>query len=269
MWRRILFLWTIAIPIPTAAAAQPLPPNDAGVTMGHWHLNTRDLAATKGLFVTLGGTALRIDDTDVVRFRGVDVYLHLDGEAPPPAGGTVGTVVNHVGFTVPDIQRAAEEWKARGVPVQPGDTGRVDQLWITTPDQVRIEILVNPGQVLPIQNHHVHFWLPQEDIAEMQAWYARVLGAEPGMRGRFPAADLPGVNLSFAPIGERGAGTRGRALDHIGFRVENLAEFVTELEASGIELDRPYRRNPRTGGGSAFLYDPWGTYIELTDMVAP
>ena len=29
--------------------------NDAGVTMGHWHLNSRDIEANKKIFVALGG----------------------------------------------------------------------------------------------------------------------------------------------------------------------------------------------------------------------
>ncbi len=37
------------------ALAQPYTPNEAGVTMGHWHLNSRDVAANKKIFVGMGG----------------------------------------------------------------------------------------------------------------------------------------------------------------------------------------------------------------------
>jgi hypothetical protein len=30
-------------------------------------------------------------------------------------------------------------------------------------------------------------------------------------------------------------------------------------------LDRPYTVNPQSGVGLAFIYDPWGTYIELNE----
>ena len=59
--------------------------------------------------------------------------------------------------------------------------------------------------------------------------------------------------------------TRGRVLDHIGFDVQNLEAFTKKLEAAGIKLDRPLTRNPQTGGALAFIYDPWGTYIELNE----
>src|SRR4030095_1513959 len=90
------------------AWAQAFPPNETGVTMGHWHLNTRDIEANKKIFVTMGGTAMKAGNFDVVRFPGVIVYLHqnLQNKVPPPTGGTVGSVVNHVGFIVQNLQQA-------------------------------------------------------------------------------------------------------------------------------------------------------------------
>ena len=96
------------------AWAQAFPPNETGVTNGHWHLNTRDIEANKKIFVTLGGTAQKAGNFDVVRFPGVVVYLHQNN-APPPTGGTVGSVVNHVGFIVPNTQQAVAKWKAAGI----------------------------------------------------------------------------------------------------------------------------------------------------------
>ena len=40
--------------------AQPMPFNDAGVTMGHWHLNSRDVEANKKIFVAMGGVVMLI-----------------------------------------------------------------------------------------------------------------------------------------------------------------------------------------------------------------
>jgi hypothetical protein len=86
-----------------AAWAQAYPPNEAGVTMGHWHLNSRDVDATKKILVAMGGTAIKPGDFDIVRFPGVAVYLHLRAGSPAAAGGTVGSVVNHVGFAVKNV----------------------------------------------------------------------------------------------------------------------------------------------------------------------
>jgi extradiol dioxygenase family protein len=53
-------------------------------------------------------------------------------------------------------------------------------------------------------------------------------------------------------------------LDHIGFEVRNLAAFCKKLEANGVKFDIPYAKQS-SGIASAFLTDPWGTYIELTE----
>ena len=269
MTRLISVLWMISILAVGTAWAQSFPPNEAGVTMGHWHLNTRDVEANKKILAAMGGTAIKAGNFEVVRFPGVTVYLHLNPGAAPPAGGTVGTVVNHVGFIVQNIPESIARWKAAGVPVLPGNNGRADQAFVVTPDELRIEILEDKNQKFPIQHHHVHFFVPESSIPEIQAWYSKTFGAKPGMRGQNKAADLPGVNLTFSSTDMPAVTTKGRVLDHIGFDVKNLEAFCKKLEASGIKLDRPYTKNQQTGGALAFIYDPWGTYIELNERPNP
>ena len=259
-------MWTLA---PGTAWAQAFPPNGAGVTMGHWHLNTRDVEANKKIFVAMGGTAIKAGNFEVVRFPGVLVYLHQAAGAPPPTGGTVGTVVNHVGFLVQNVQESAARWKAAGVPVLPGGNNRTDQAFVVTPDELRIEILEDKNQKFPIQHHHIHFNVPEAAIPEIQAWYAKTFGAKPGMRGQNKADDIPGANLTFSAATMPTVTTKGRVLDHIGFDVKNLEAFCKKLEAAGIKLDRPYTKNPQTGGALAFIYDLWGTYIELNERPNP
>jgi len=259
-------MWVLAA---GTASAQAFPPNEAGVTMGHWHLNTRDVEANKKIFVAMGGTSLKAGNFEVVRFPGVIVYLHQAAGAPPPSGGTVGTVVNHVGFIVQNTQESVAKWKAAGVPDQPGAAGRTDQAFVVTPDELRIEILEDKNQKFPIQHHHIHFWVPESSIPQIQAWYSKTFGAKPGMRGQNQAADLPGANLTFSKTDMPTVTTKGRVLDHIGFDVKNLEAFCKKLEANGIKLDRPYTKNPQTGGALAFITDPWGTYIELNERPNP
>jgi hypothetical protein len=64
-------------------------------------------------------------------------------------------------------------------------------------------------------------------------------------------------------------GTKGRSIDHIGFDVQNLEEFVAGLEKRGIKIEAPIRQVPNSKVKVAFLTDPWGTYIELTEGLAP
>ena len=151
--------------------------------------------------------------------------------------------------------------------VLPGGAGRTDQAFVETPDGVRIEILENKDQKFPIQSQHVHFNVPESEIPKMQAWYAAWFGAVPGKRGANIAADLPGINLSFSKAmdDKPQVTTKGRTLDHIGFDVKNLEAFLKRYEAAGGKIDRPYTKNAQSNTALAFIYDPWGTYIELNE----
>jgi len=260
-------LWVIALLVPAAASAQPFPVNAAGVTNGHWHLNSRDVEANKKMLVAMGGTLVNAGNFQIVRFPGVLVYLNQAAGAAPANGGTVGSVVNHVGFTVRNTPEAVAKWKAAGVNVLPGGAGRTDQAFVETADGLRIEILENKDQKFPIQSHHVHFNVPESEIPKIQAWYSTWFGAVPGKRGTNIAADLPGINLSFSKSMNDAVQvtTKGRVLDHIGFDVKNLQGFLQKYEAAGGKLDRPYTRNEQTNSALAFITDPWGTYIELNE----
>ena len=266
--RKFLFvLSAIALLTPAVTWAQPFPVNAAGVTNGHWHLNSRDVQATKKMLVAMGGVPSKPGEAETATFPGVVVRLSLNAPPGPPSGGTVGSVVNHVGFIVQNTQASVAKWKAAGVNVLPGAPGRTDQAFVETPDGLRIEILENKDQKLPIQSHHVHFNIPESEIPKMQAWYAAWFGAVPGKRGANIAADLPGINLSFSKSMNDmpQVTTKGRVLDHIGFDVKNLEAFLKKYEAAGGKIDRPYTKNAQTGTALAFITDPWGTYIELNE----
>ena len=246
------------------ASAQPLPFNEAGVTNGHWHLNSRDVAANEKIFVGMGGKAFQAGGRHRVLFPGVMIILDAAPGTPPPSGPTQGSVVNHVGFIVRNVQEQVARWKAAGVPVLPGNEGRLDQAFVTTPDGLRIEILENKNQSMPIQSEHVHFFLPEAAVAQSQEWYGKIFGAKAGLRNKAPVADLPGLQLRFNKADTAQAPTKGRVLDHIGFDVKNLKAFIKKLEANNIKLDRPYSVNDM-GVGIAFITDPWGTNIEINE----
>ena len=70
----------------------------------------------------------------------------------------------------------------------------------------------------------------------------KAFGAKPGMRGSFVAADLPGVNLTFSPAPAPVVGTRGRAVDHIGFEIRGLEAFVKTSGKTGLHIFVPIER---------------------------
>ena len=146
--------------------------------------------------------------------------------------------------------------------VLPGNNNRPDQAFVETPDGVRIEILEDKTQSMPVRNEHVHFFLPENEIPKAQAWYAKTFGGKPGTRNNGPVVDLPGVQLRFNKADAKQAATRGRVLDHIGFDVKDHAAFVKKIQAEGIKLDEPVRKSP-TGSTITYITDPWGTRIEI------
>src|SRR5262249_17037389 len=135
--------------------------------------------------------------------------------------------------------------------------------FVMAPDETKIEFAENKSLTRQIAVHHVHFATP--DVAAMKAWYVKVFGAKPGWRGSFEAADLAGGNLTFSGSKEPVAPTRRHALDHIGFEIEDLKGVCRQLEGKGITLDSGYNYSDAVKLGVAFVTDPWGTRIELTE----
>jgi len=231
--------------------------------MGHWHIaakDAKDVEADKKLFLAMGGKLFMPGGNPLIMFPGVYVNLVLQDEKGK--GGTEGSVVNHVGFIVDNVQKRVAQWKAAGVAVLPGTNNRLDQAFVVTPDGVRMEILEDKTQAVPVRNEHVHLWVPESELPKAQAWYAKTFGGKTGERNGAPVVDLPGVQIRFAKADAKQAPTRGRVLDHIGFDVQDHAAFVKKLQADGIKLDEPVRKSA-AGNTITYITDPWGTRIEI------
>src|SRR5580700_6289700 len=253
-------LWLALMMATGTSAAQLAPFNEVGVTMGHWHFASRDVQANKKIFVAMGGTPLP-GGNETVSFPGIRINLTLGNE--PGSGESVGSVVNHVGFIVKNVQEQVANWKANGVPVLPGSNNRLDQAFVVTPDGVHIEILEDKTQTMPIRHEHVHFYLPESEIPKAQAWYAKTFGGKAGTRNNAPVVDIPGAQLRFTKADAKQAPTQGRVLDHFGVDVKDHAAFVRKIESEGIKLDEPPRKNEATGSTIAYITDPWGARIEV------
>src|SRR5207342_156805 len=195
----------------------------------------KDRDANRKILVAMGGVYQKYGMFDLVKFPGLIIFLNLGPTTPPPAGGSVGSVVNHVGFLVPNIQDAVAKLKAAGVDVLPSTNGRLDQAFVVTPDGVRIAIVEDKAQTVPIKPNHAHLFVPEAEIPKIQAWYVKYFGAKASVRGDNAAAELPGVSLFFAKSDTPLAGTHGRTLDHIAFEVKNLEAFMKKLEADGVK----------------------------------
>ena len=253
------------------ARAQLVEPNQLGVRMGQVHLAVKDVAAQKHFWVSvMGGTLVKNGPLELIQFPGVFIVLSKADAAAPPAG----SIVNHFGFVVKDMPGALAKWKTANIMVEP--TENPNEVYVIAPDGIRLEVYGEPALPTPVSMNHIHFY--PVDIPAIKAWYVKAFGANPGRRPciaclsqprMIEADDLPGVNLSFSPGTTPPAPTKGRAIDHIGFEVTNLEGFVSGLEAQGFRIEGPIRLLPNTTIKVAFLTDPWGTYIELTEGLAP
>jgi catechol 2,3-dioxygenase-like lactoylglutathione lyase family enzyme len=256
---------SLAMLIPARATwAQLAPPNDAGVSMGHVHLVVADLEAGKKFWTAMGGVPGKLGMNETFKFPGVLILLRKGD----PSGGSVGSMVNHIGFHVPNTAEALAKWKAAGLKAEAGQNP--GQAWLYTPDDLtKVEILEDKTQTVPIAFHHVHFFVQDaagaSNVLEMQSWYAKIFGAKPGKRGPFDAADVPGANLTFSKSDTATVPTKGRSLDHIGFEIKDLEAFCKKAEANGVKFDMPFTKRPDLGIALAFITDPWGTYIELNE----
>ena len=263
--RRTFVALLFASTLSAGAAAQPAPFNEIGVTMGHWHLISKDVEANKKLFLAMGGKLYMPGGNPLIMFPGLYINLVLGTEKGD--GATVGSVVNHVGFIVDNVQQRVAQWKGAGVDVLPGNNNRLDQAFVVTPDGVRIEILEDKTQAMPIRNEHIHLSLTEAEIPKAVAWYAKTFGGKTGTRNNAPVVDLPGVQIRFARADTMQARTRGRVLDHIGFDVKDHAAIVKKIEAEGIKLDEPVRKSA-AGNTITYITDPWGTRIEIVQRAS-
>ena len=274
---RSVFCLILSIFFSASASAQLNLADSNPIVYGHHHVNATDVAAHNRFWVEgLGGTIKQVGDAkrEVIGFPNVLVFL----TAKAPTGGTRGSVVNHVGFETTDIYSAVSHLTSMGYAMiteteLPNSYTVIDGIgkreggntiaYVQGPDDIKVELIENKANSQSIQLHHIH-WAAADGDA-MRAWYSDIFLAAPGSRIGQPAADLPGINLTFAPDSTELAPTRGRVLDHIGFEIKDLESFCRLLEAKGIVFDVPYREVPSLGIAVAFFTDPWGTYIELTE----
>ena len=265
------------------ASAQLLAAKDGPIVYGHHHVNASDVEAHKKFWTTIGGTVAVVGTNKLEVIRFPNAWLFMRTQAPKVPGGSKGSTVNHIGFSVPELQATLDRVRAAGyrivtaqeAPSQyqvKGDiatSGPTQLAYVMGPDDVKVELIETRGQTAAAVSHHVHFFGQQNEA--MRDWYVKVFGAAAAPaapNALFVVATLPGVRLNFSPSPEPVVGTTGRSLDHIGFEVKDLASFIKKLEAEGIKPTVTYRRIEALDTAIAFIQDPWGTLIELSDGLA-
>lgn len=278
--RHLLTLVCLAALIlcPASSAAQLIAAKDGAVVYGHHHLNVTSAAAHTAFLVdALGGVPVTVAGRTIIRFPNVLVFMREQA----PTGGSIGTTADHLGLSLPNLEPVIARLKAGGYrmitrEVVPADWSVTDDItrnpaggnpiaFVLGPDDLKVELVQASAQRTPVALQHVHFHGPERE--RMQVWYIKVLGAEAGPMapgGRFLTATLPGVSLHFSASTTPLVGTKGRVVDHVGFEVDGLPALLKRLETLGVTAEN-VRRVPELGIDIAFITDPWGTFIELTE----
>ena len=256
--------------------AQTAPPNAAGISIGHIHLVVPDPAAAQKVWMdVLGGTAAKAGPLTMVKYPNAFVIFTTAPDAAMREG-TDGSTVNHVGFSVKSF--AATKMKAQAAGLAVRDLTANVQAFVTFPGNVTVEIQEDPA--LASDTEFSHFHLSATDPNAARAWYISTFGGEEGERRKgVKGAKFPGGFVDVLGAGGVGRGkakdgppppppaaSKGRVLDHIGFEVKDLKSFTDKLVAGGQKMDMNYNdMSKNLGLKIAFLTDPNGTYIELTE----
>jgi catechol 2,3-dioxygenase-like lactoylglutathione lyase family enzyme len=254
--------------------AQIPAPNKAGVAAGHDVLRAKDVEAANKFWQAIGGQPVQFAGRlNLIKFPGV-LLLEIGGGqgqakgAPPVApvdlAGSEGSSLDFIGFSVKDLKGSLAKWEAAGV--KPVAGGSAKQVYLMTPDKIKVRITEDPSLAVPIAADTVKMVVPS--VAEAQAWYAKYLGAELVKHGGETVANIPGSSILFEQAKGPVAASKGRAFDRIGLEVVGLEAFAKKLEEAGIKFEGPYRKNDAMQAAFAVFQDPYGTLIELSEGLA-
>jgi len=245
--------------------AQLFPAGDAIMTMGHVLLNVSDAAAHREFWTRqFDAKPITVGTLDGVSIPGAVVLFRVQ----PRTGPSEGTTINHMGLKLNKLSDFTARFDKAGLKYDPPRVGRENtlQTYVTGPDTYRMELVEDARIPAPVVSHHLHYWLEQP--VDVKKFYVQKLLLKPTMRGPYESADVPGMNLTFAPLGSQkvpGVATKGRLMDSIGFDVPNLKTYVEKIAANGVTFNVPYGRDAELGLMSATLTDPWGVTIRLTE----
>ena len=243
--------------------AQLATPNGSGITYGHMHLNVSNIAQHIEIWTEhFGGEEISIGPLRAVKFPNLIVMF----AEQTPTMGSRETVMDHFGFKVRDIQRFIDKWEAAGFEMGRVFIGAESQTnaYVTLPDGVYVELQEDQSLHEEFTGYHIHYFTP--DYESLLDWYVEVFELEIRPRGSIATTtNVPGTNLSFGNSTDPREHTIGTAIDHIGFEVENLKDFCLKLQAKGVQFEAPYHENEALGIATAFLTDPGGVRIELTE----
>jgi catechol 2,3-dioxygenase-like lactoylglutathione lyase family enzyme/predicted enzyme related to lactoylglutathione lyase len=191
---------------------------------------------------------------------------------PRSSGGSDGSVIEHLGFSVADVDATISALVAIGTKViEPvKDTpGLYKTAIIENPWGTRIQ-LVQDRELLGL--HHVQLRSP--DTEAIYAWLLDKFGGErTKMKGQIDSVKYSGIQgfTTVYIVAAKGTSvpSQGRVIDHIGWRsIGTINETKAMLEGKRVQLtSQPSPLNLPNGPSINFFYvaGPDGVRIELVE----
>jgi catechol 2,3-dioxygenase-like lactoylglutathione lyase family enzyme len=232
-----------------SAYGQLTPFNNQGITIGHIHILTPDPDAQKKIWVDLfGAQVTHAGVLEILKLPGTIILImktqSLETQGQP--------TWDHFAFAVRDLAGMKQKLAAARIPID-------EKSFALLPDGVKVELIENKNMSVPLAFHHFH--LVSNNSEDLQKWYEKYFST------KFPdGPGFPGGAVYFrTQTTPPRVPTKGHALDHIGFEVKNLDEICKKFETDGVKMDTAIISAAQIGLRVAFVTDPAGTRIELTE----
>jgi len=233
----------------------------------HIHMLVPDTAAASAWYEKNFGGRRITEAPDRIMFGAVRLMFIRSTTAKP----STGSAIDHVGFSVADLDGKMKEFEAAGVKiVQPARdvAGLFKLAFIEDPWGTRIEVVQDP-ELLGL--HHMHLRAPDPD--EVFTWLLAKFGGEKKqLKGRLDGVfyRAPGFSDMWILV-QRGDSvpSEGHSIDHIGWRSEGpINDTKAALEAKGVTLtSQPSPLRLPNGPSINFFYvaGPAGARIEIVE----
>jgi catechol 2,3-dioxygenase-like lactoylglutathione lyase family enzyme len=244
----------------------------------HIHLNEPGAEASIWYEKNIPGGRRIIESPDRIMYGAVRL-MFLPGRS---TGGSDGSVIEHLGFSVPDLDAKMRELAAINTKViEPAKQipGAYKAALIESPWGTRIQLVQDPDV---IGLHHVQLRSP--DPEAYYAWLLNAFGGErTKIKGQIDSVKYtgpPGFTTVYILVAKGDSvPSTGRSIDHIGWRsVGPSADTMKMLTGKGIALETPTARDGSPAQASKlhlngnntdiyffYIRGPNGTRIEIVE----
>jgi catechol 2,3-dioxygenase-like lactoylglutathione lyase family enzyme len=254
---RVGFGWVVVF---VCGTAQAFAQTGFANMVDHIHLAVPDQAKGVAWYQKhFAGQPMAAEAPERLMFGETRVIFQLNQKAQPSSG----SVLDHIGFSVKDLDAALKALEADGAKVvtPARDVAGLFKLaFIEDPWGVRLEVVQDSAK---LGLHHVHLRAPDPNVA--LAWYADKFGGSIGkLKDRIDGINYGGVWI-LVNKGET-TPSQGHAIDHIGFRPLNVDTAVAGLKTKNVKVTTEPRPLTLPSGVSmrlAFIESPDGDRIEL------